>query len=333
VPFEPGTAATTVEAPLLAVRSLKKHFRRRGFGRARNRIVRAVDGIDLTLERGHTLGLVGESGCGKTTIGRMLVLLEQPTEGSILLDGVDYARAGADIRAYHRRMQMVFQDPSSSLDPRMSIRAAIAEPLDVGRVGSRAQRRAVVESLLEKVGLSPDVQERRPHQLSGGQRQRVGIARALALSPDVIVADEPTSALDVSIRAQIINLMGDLQADLGISFIFISHDLSTVRHISDDVAVMYLGKIVEHGPTEEIFQRPLHPYTRALLEAVPVADPEAESQRELVILAGDLPDPADIPSGCRFYSRCPLATRRCQIEEPERVAAAAGRSVACHYAV
>jgi len=320
------------KAPLLAVRSLKKHFRRGGFGRGRSRIVRAVDGIDLTLERGRTLGLVGESGCGKTTTGRMLVLLEQPTEGAILLDGVDYARSGADARGYHRRMQMVFQDPSSSLDPRMSIRATIAEPLDVGRVGSRAERRAVVETLLEKVGLSPDVQERRPHQLSGGQRQRVGIARALALSPDVIVADEPTSALDVSIRAQIINLMADLQAELGISFIFISHDLSTVRHISDSVAVMYLGKIVEQGPAEEVFERPLHPYTRALLEAVPIADPEAESRRVSVVLAGDPPDPANIPSGCRFYSRCPLATRRCQAEEPQLVALDAERSVACHYA-
>jgi peptide/nickel transport system ATP-binding protein len=325
-------AATGGGSPLLDVRALTKHFSRGGFGRGPRQLIRAVDGIDLTLDRGSTLGLVGESGCGKTTTGRMLVLLERPTGGEIRLDGVDYAQDGSDVRAYRRRMQMVFQDPTSSLDPRMSIRATVGEPLDVARAGSARERRARVEMLLERVGLSPDIQERRPHQLSGGQRQRVGIARALALSPDVIVADEPTSALDVSIRAQIINLLADLQAELGISFIFISHDLSTVRHCSDDVAVMYLGTIVEHGPAAELFDRPLHPYTRALLEAVPIADPEIESRRRPAVLAGDLPSPAEVAGGCRFYSRCPLAAPRCRAEEPPLRRLGAGRSVACHYA-
>jgi oligopeptide/dipeptide ABC transporter ATP-binding protein len=320
------------DKPLLAVRDLKKHFIRGGLWARHKRHVRAVDGIDLTLRRGRTLGLVGESGCGKTTTGRMLVLLEKPSSGEILLDGVEYAsEPGSDVASYHRRVQMVFQDPTSSLDPRMSIRASVSEPLDLARIGGPADRRTVVEGLLDKVGLPSQVHDRRPSQLSGGQRQRVGIARALALSPDVIVADEPTSALDVSIRAQIINLLSDLQDEFAISFVFISHDLSTVRHISHDVAVMYLGKIVEKGTADEVFDHPSHPYTRALLEAVPIPNPEIEAVRELTLLPGDIPSTADLPVGCRFHTRCPIATDRCRKEEPSLEACATGHKVACHY--
>ncbi|HTE86668.1 MAG TPA: oligopeptide/dipeptide ABC transporter ATP-binding protein [Dehalococcoidia bacterium] len=327
-----GAALSAGDPPLLAIKGLKKHFQRRSIWPRQSHVIRAVDGIDLTLDRGKTLGLVGESGCGKTTTGRMLVLLETPSEGEITLDGVEYAENDdADLRAYRRRIQMVFQDPTSSLDPRMSIRASISEPLDLAGIGSRAERREVVEGLLDKVGLSADVQERRPHQLSGGQRQRVGIARALALSPDIIVADEPTSALDVSIRAQIINLLSDLQDEFGLSFVFISHDLSTVRHISHEVAVMYLGKIVELGPADEVFEHPLHPYTKALLEAVPIPDPELESRRRVTLLTGDLPNPANMPSGCRFHTRCPIATERCRVEEPQLRSYAPGHTAACHY--
>lgn len=330
---ESSTIPCTLPRSLLAVRGLKKHFRPRGSWRGQNAVVRAVDGIDLDLEQGQTLGLVGESGCGKTTTGRLLVRLEEPTHGSILLDGVDYAGHGdGQLRDYRRRMQMVFQDPMSSLDPRMSARASISEPLDVQRVGKPAERHTVVDGLLEKVGLSAAIGDRKPHQLSGGQRQRVGIARALALAPDIIVADEPTSALDVSVRAQIINLLRDLQEQLGISLIFISHDLSTVRHISHRVAVMYLGKIVEQGPSEEVFEHPQHPYTRALLAAVPVPDPYLESRRETMYLGGDLPSPANPPSGCRFHTRCLIATERCRIEEPELRTTGRGHMAACHYA-
>jgi oligopeptide/dipeptide ABC transporter ATP-binding protein len=330
VPF----SSKSGEQPLLTVRELKKRFARGGLWARQRGEVRAVDGIDLALHRGKTLGLVGESGCGKTTTGRMLVLLEKPSSGEIVLDGVDYAGdADADVAAYHRRVQMVFQDPTSSLDPRMSIRSSVSEPLDLAGIGSRTERRAIVEGLLDKVGLPAQVQDRRPSQLSGGQRQRVGIARALALSPDIIVADEPTSALDVSIRAQIINLLADLQDEFAISFVFISHDLSTVRHISHEVAVMYLGKIVERGPVDEVFEHPSHPYTKALLEAVPTPDPETEAHRQVTLLPGDIPSNADLPSGCRFHTRCPIATDRCGEEEPALQERSTGHAVACHYPV
>jgi len=316
----------------LKVSGLQKHFvARPSLFNRKARVVLAVDGVDLELERGKTLGLVGESGCGKTTTGRMLVQLEKPTSGDILLDGADCSQAtGDDLRAYRRRVQMVFQDPSASLDAKMSVRACISEPLDVSRDGNRELRRARVADLMHKVGLSHDMAERYPHQLSGGQRQRVGIARALALSPDVIVADEPTSALDVSVRAQVVNLLRDLQEQLGISFVFISHDLSTVRYVSHDVAVMYLGKIVEKGPADEIFAEPLHPYTKALLAAVPVPNPVLESRREVILLEGELPNPANPPSGCAFSTRCPLVMDRCREEAPELRSVAEGRTVACH---
>jgi len=292
-----------------------------------------VDGVSFSVRRGETLGIVGESGCGKTTTGRMIVHLEEPTNGEIRLDGEDVTRLGkGDLDRYRRRVQMVFQDATSSLDPKMRVGSCISEPLDTRRIGSREERAARVMELMGLVGLPDEMAQRYPHELSGGQRQRVGIARALSLSPEVIVADEPTSALDVSVRAQVVNLMRDLQQELALSFVFISHDLSTVRYISHEVAVMYLGRIVESGPAESIFAHPLHPYTRALLAAVPVPDPRLEAEREVILLEGELPSPSSPPSGCRFNTRCPIATERCRAEEPQLGLMDSGHRVACHHA-
>jgi oligopeptide/dipeptide ABC transporter ATP-binding protein len=261
----------------------------------------------------------------------MLLRLEEPTDGAIMVEGKDIATLkGGQLKAYRRRVQMIFQDPYASLDPRLSVRDSVSEPLDVQGLGTRRQRAERVDSLMERVGLSPALGSRLPGQLSGGQRQRVGVARALALKPSIIVADEPTSALDVSVRAQVINLLRDLQDEMQLSYVFISHDLSTVRHISDEITVMYLGKVVEQAPAEVLFDSPLHPYTQALLSAVPIPDPVQESQRQIHMLQGELPSPSNPPSGCRFRTRCPLAVEQCAAEEPLLSPRDDDRRLACH---
>jgi len=317
---------------LLEVKNLVKHFTVGGglFGGPRG-IVRAVDGVSFTLHRGETLGLVGESGCGKTTTGRCILQLERATNGSVVFEGRDLTTLDeTELRPVRRQIQVIFQEPYSSLNPRMTVGQIIAEPLAVhGIVPDATRRRTRVRELLNRVGLLPQHGHRYPHEMSGGQRQRVGIARALAMEPSLIICDEPVSALDVSIQAQIINLLEDLQAEFRLTYLFIAHDLAVVRHISDRVAVMYLGKIVELADRKALYDDPLHPYTKALLAAVPIPDPELEARRERVVLGGEVPSALNPPSGCVFHPRCPIVVDRCRAEVPDLREIKPGHWAAC----
>ncbi|MER6362090.1 dipeptide ABC transporter ATP-binding protein [Kitasatospora sp. NPDC001527] len=327
--------------PILEVKELVKHYPltqgivfKRQVG-----AVRAVDGVSFELAKGETLGIVGESGCGKSTLAKVLMNLEKATSGQVLFKGEDITRlSGAGLKAVRRNIQMVFQDPYTSLNPRMTVGDIIGEPFEIHpEVAPKGDRRKAVQDLLDVVGLNPEYINRYPHQFSGGQRQRIGIARGLALKPEIIICDEPVSALDVSVQAQVINLLEQLQNDFQLSYMFIAHDLSIVRHISDRVGVMYLGTMVEIGTEEEIYSHPTHPYTQALLSAVPVPDPTGREQRERILLSGDIPSPANPPSGCRFRTRCWKAEERCSTEVPllavpAALSGAAAHESACHFA-
>jgi oligopeptide/dipeptide ABC transporter ATP-binding protein len=319
--------------PLLQVRDLKVHFAvKRGLLQRTVGTVKAVDGVSFDVAKGTTLGLVGESGCGKSTTGRALLRLVEPTSGNVKLGGVDLGKLGTgDLRRARSRMQMIFQDPYASLNPRMTILDTVAEPLAIhGLAKTPRERLERVAQLMETVGLEPAYMRRYPHEFSGGQRQRIGIARALSLSPELVIADEPVSALDVSIQAQIVNLLAKLQSDLGLTYVFIAHDLAVVRHLSREIAVMYLGRIVERAPADELFARPAHPYTQALLSAIPIPDPKIERKRKRLVLVGDVPSPLNPPSGCHFHTRCPYVMDRCKTEEPKLTARGAGHEAACH---
>jgi oligopeptide transport system ATP-binding protein len=320
-------------APILELREVVKHFPvRKGLLLREVERVRAVDGVSFTLAEGETLGLVGESGCGKTTLGRCIVRLLEPTAGDIVFRAQSIASLNArKLRPVRRELQIVFQDPFASLNPRKRVGRIIGEPLRVHGVASRSERHRRVRELLEVVGLSPEHFDRFPHEFSGGQRQRIGVARALALRPKLIVADEPVSALDVSIQAQVINLLVQLQSEFGLTYLFIAHDLGVVRHVSDRIAVMYLGKVVELSPAEELYAKPIHPYTEALLSAVPEPDPDHGATQKRIVLEGDVPSPIDPPSGCRFHPRCRYATDVCRKVEPPLIDHGGGHLAACHH--
>lgn len=320
--------------PLLSVRNLEKHFptKRGGLFNAQHGVVKAVDGLSLDVYAGQTVGLVGESGCGKTTAGRTILRLYEPTAGQVLFEGTDIAKVSrTELTAMRARMQMIFQDPYSSLNPRQTVGRIISAPFEIQGIEPEGGTKRRVQELLEVVGLNPEHYNRYPHEFSGGQRQRIGIARSIALNPRLIIADEPVSALDVSIQAQVINLLEDLQKEFNVAYLFIAHDLSVVKHISDRVAVMYLGKVMEFAATDELFDHPRHPYTKALLSAVPVPDPEVERKRERIILSGDLPSPMNPPQGCVFNTRCWKATDQCRTEVPPLVQISSGHDIACHH--
>ncbi|GAC1534759.1 MAG: dipeptide ABC transporter ATP-binding protein [Herpetosiphon sp.] len=331
IPSQPIAAAPNSEM-LLDVRNLKMYFPitsgivfQRQVG-----AVKAVDGINLQIRKGETLGLVGESGCGKSTAGRAILQLYRPTAGEVLFKGKDLTKlSGSGMRTMRRKVQMIFQDPYASLNPRMTVGDIIAEPIKVHSLRRGSAVRPRVQELLQLVGLNPYFANRYPHEFSGGQRQRIGIARALAVEPDFVVCDEPVSALDVSIQAQVINLLEDLQHQLGLTYLFIAHGLSVIKHISDRVAVMYLGRIVELADAEELYRQPLHPYTQALLSAVPIPDPVVERKRRRIILEGDVPSPINPPPGCHFHTRCPIAIDKCRVEDPPFVDYGGGHFAAC----
>ncbi|QXM06509.1 ABC transporter ATP-binding protein [Crassaminicella indica] len=317
---------------LLEVKNLKKYFPiRKGFFGKDIQYVKAVDDVSFYIKKGETLGLVGESGCGKSTTGRTLIRLYEPTEGEIIFNGVEIGMMNErELHPFRKKMQMIFQDPYASLNSRMTVGDIIGEALDIHNLASGKLRTEIIHDLLSKVGLNPDHAIRYPHEFSGGQRQRIGIARALAVKPEFIICDEPISALDVSIQAQVVNMLGDLQEELGLTYLFIAHDLSMVRYISDRIGVMYLGKLVEIADSDEIFENPAHPYTKALLSAIPIPDPDISKEKHRILLKGDVPSPLNPPSGCRFCTRCPHAMKKCAENEPIMKDIGGGHMAACH---
>ena len=327
-----ATEAPQGDAPLLQVRDLKMYFKKGGgFLGAKPSYIKAVDGVSFDIARGETFGLVGESGCGKSTTGLSIIRLHKPTSGQIIYDGHDIAQLSSrELKPYRSRLQMIFQDPYASLNPRMTVMDLIAEPIDIAGTLSGKDRADRVYELLERVSLARDHANRYPHEFSGGQRQRIGIARALASNPEFIVCDEPISELDVSIQAQVVNMLEDLQQQMGLTYLFVAHDLSMVRHISRRVGVMYLGSLVETAESQEIYEHPLHPYSKALMSAIPILDPVRGKAEKPKLLKGEIPSPLDMPPGCRFASRCPLACERCRTELPQLKEAAPGHMVACH---